>query len=133
MTFTFIFFLWLSSHTETSPRSSQVGKPTLQLRLELLAPSWAPISQFSSVQLLSHVGLLVTPWTAECQASLSITNSWSSPKLLSIESSSSSVIPFSSCPQSFPASGSFPVSQFFTSGGQSIGASASVLPINTQD
>ena len=43
---------------------------------------------------------------------------------------SSSVIPFSSCPQSFPASGSFPMSQFFASGGQSIGvsASASVLP-----
>ena len=48
---------------------------------------------------------------------------------------SSSVFPFSSFPQSFPASGSFPVSQFFTSGGQSIGvsASASVLPMNTQD
>ena len=48
---------------------------------------------------------------------------------------SSSVIPFSSCPQSFPASGSFQMSQFFTSGGQSTGVSAStsVLPMNTQD
>ena len=48
---------------------------------------------------------------------------------------SSSVVPFSSCPQSFPASGSFPMSQFFTSGGQSIGvsASASILPMNIQD
>ena len=48
---------------------------------------------------------------------------------------SSSVIPFSSCRQSFPASGYFPVSQFFTSGGPSIGASASasVLPMNIQD
>ena len=46
---------------------------------------------------------------------------------------SSSVVPFSSCPQSFPASGSFPVSQFFVSGGQSIGVSASVLPMSTQD
>ena len=48
---------------------------------------------------------------------------------------SSSVIPFSSCLQPFPASGSFPMSQFFTSGGQSIGASASasVLPMNIQD
>ena len=48
---------------------------------------------------------------------------------------SSSVVPFSSCPQSFPASGSFQMSQLFTSGGQSIGvsASASVLPMNTQD
>ena len=48
---------------------------------------------------------------------------------------SSSVVPFSSCPQSLPATGSFPMSQLFTSGGQSIGvsASASVLPMNTQD
>ena len=48
---------------------------------------------------------------------------------------SSSVVPFSSCPQSLPASGSFPMSQHFTWGGQSIGvsASASVLPMNTQE
>ena len=48
---------------------------------------------------------------------------------------SSSVVPFSSCPQSFPASGTFPMSQLSTSGGQSIGVSAStsVLPMNTQD
>ena len=52
---------------------------------------------------------------------------WCHPTILS------SVIPFSSCLQSFPASGSFPMSQFFTSGGQSIGASASDLPVNTQD
>ena len=45
---------------------------------------------------------------------------------------SSSVVPFSSCPQSFPASGSFPMSQLFTSGGQRIGTSASVLPMNIQ-
>ena len=48
---------------------------------------------------------------------------------------SSSIVPFSSCLQSFPASGSFPMSQFFTSGGQSIGvsASASVPPMNIKD
>ena len=48
---------------------------------------------------------------------------------------SSSVIPFSSCPQSFPGSRSFQMSQFFPSGGQNIGVSAStsVLPMNTQD
>ena len=48
---------------------------------------------------------------------------------------SSSVVPFSSCPQSFPASGSFQMSQLFASGSQSIGVSAStsVLPVNTQD
>ena len=70
----------------------------------------------------------------------SFTISQSLLKLKSIESVmpsniSSSVTPFSSCPQSFPASGSFLMSQFFASGGQSIGvsASASVLPMNTQD
>ena len=54
---------------------------------------------------------------------------WSHPTI------SSSVVPFSSCPQSLPASGSFPMSQFFTSGGQSIGVSAStsVLLMNIQD
>ena len=97
------------------------------------------VNQFSSVQSLSHVWLFVTPWTAAHQASLSITNSWSLLKLISIES----VMPsnhliichlLSSCLQSFPASGSFPVSQFFASGSQSIGAlaSASVLPMNIQ-
>ena len=55
-------------------------------------------------------------------------------KLMTIEPViSSSVIPFSSCLQSFPASGSLPMSQLFTSGGQSIGASASVLPMDIQD
>ena len=46
---------------------------------------------------------------------------------------SSSVIPFSSCPQSFPSSGSFPMSQLFASGGQSSGVSASALPMDIQD
>ena len=83
-----------------------------------------------------------TLWTAGLQTSLSITNSQSLPKLMSLESVmpsdstiSSSVIPSSSHPQSFPASGSFQMSQLFTSGGQStrVSASASVLPKNTQD
>ena len=97
-------------------------------------------SATSSVQLLSCVQLSLTAWTAALQASLSITNSQSFLKLKSIESLmhptiSSSVIPFSSCLQSFPASGSFQMSRFFTSGGQSTGvsASASVLPMNIQD
>ena len=86
--------------------------------------------QFSSFQLLSHVWLFTTPWTTAHQVSLSITNSRSLLKLMSIESVmhptiSSSVIPFSSCLQSFPASGSFQMSHLFTSGGQSIGVSAS--------
>ena len=82
-----------------------------------------------------------TPWTAACQASLSITNCQSLPKPMCIELVMPSnhlilcCVPFSSCPQSFPASRAFPTSQFFTSGGQSIGVSAStsVLPMNIQD
>ena len=90
------------------------------------------------VQLVSPVRPFATPWTAACQVSLSFTISWSLFKLMSIElvMSSSHLIlcwPFSSCLQSFP--GSFLMSQFFASGGQSIGdsASVSVLPMNSQD
>ena len=95
--------------------------------------------RISSVQPLSHVWLFATPWTATCQAFLYITNSWSLLKHMSIKSChptiSCSVAPLSSCLQSFPASGSFPMTQFFTSGDQSIGvsASASVLPMKIQD
>ena len=76
-----------------------------------------------------------TPWTAACRASLSITNSWSLPNSCPLSwwghpSISSSVVPFSSHPQSFPAVGSFSVSLFFASGGQSIGASASPCTSN---
>ena len=92
------------------------------------------------VQSLSHAQLFATPWTAAHQASLSITNFRNLHKLISI----SLVIPSNHLilcrplvllPSTFPASGSFPRSQFFVSGGQSIGvsASASVLPVNTQD
>ena len=96
--------------------------------------------QLSSGQLLSYVRLFVTPWTAACQTSLPsptpsvYSNScplsrWCHPTI------SSSVSPFSACPQSFPGSGSFQKSQFFATGGQSIGgsASASILPMNIQD
>ena len=158
-------------------------------------PEWIHI-QFSSVQLLSRVRLFATPWTAGCQTSLSITNSWSPRKPMSIVSVmpskhlifcrplllssvqfscsvvsdslrpcesqhtrppcpsptpgvhsdscplsqwchpaiSSSVVPFSSCPQSLPALGSLPMSQLFAWGGQSTGvsASASFLPKKSQ-
>ena len=97
-------------------------------------------SKGSSVQSLSHVRLFETPGTAARQASLSITNSQSSVKLMSIESVMPSSHLILCCPrllpiQSFPASGYFQMSQLFTSGGQSIGVSAStsVLPMNTQD
>ena len=99
--------------------------------------SWQKSQMIQSVQSLSHVQVFVTLWTAACQGSLFITNSWSLLKLTSITlmMPSNHLIPFSSRLQSCPASGSFPVSQFFASGGQSIGvsASASVLPMNIQD
>jgi len=96
--------------------------------------------QFSSFQSLSRVWFFATPWIAVRQASLSIINSWSSLKLMSIESvmPSSHLIlcrPLLLLPQSVPSSESFPMSQLFISGGQSIGLSAlaSVLSVNTQD
>ena len=102
--------------------------------------SYPSPSEGSSVQLLSRVQLFVThePQHARppCPSPAPGVHSdsrplsqWCHPAI------SSSVVPFSSCPQSLQASGSFPVSQLFTSGGQSIrvSASASVLPMNTQD
>ena len=96
--------------------------------------------QFSSVQSLSCVRLLATPWmqharppcpspTPGVYSNSCPSSQWCHPSI------SSSLVPFSSCRQSLPASGSFPMSQLFTWGGQSIGvsASASVLPMNTQD
>ena len=96
--------------------------------------------QFSSVQSLCCVWLFATPWTAAHQASLSITNSQSLFKLMSIEP----VMPpnhlILCCPHLllssiFPSIREFQMSQLFTSGGQSVGLSAltSVLPMNIQD
>ena len=113
--------------------------------LDVLCYAWifitlGYINWISSVQSLSHVWLFATPWTIARQASCpALTarvysnscplNQWCHPTI------SSSVIPFSSHLQSFPESGSFPMSQFFASGGQGIGVSASalVLPVNIQD
>ena len=95
---------------------------------------------FQSVQSLGCVQLFATPWTAAGQASLSIINSQSLLRLMSIESviPSNHLIlcrPLFLLLQFFPESGSFQMSQFFALGGQSIGvsASASVLPMNIQD
>ena len=118
--------------------SSCIGKP-------LMCPGF--LMAVVVIHSLSHVRLGETPRTAACQASLSFTISHSLLKFISIESvmpsnlchpclsvmlTSSSGIPFSSCCPPFPASGSFPMSQPFAPGGQSIGvsASASVLPMN---
>ena len=135
-----------------SPRDSQESSPTPQFKsinswLETAILVSFPTLLFTGicfiiivvavVRLLSHFRLFGTSWTAARQASLSFTSpgacsnscplsGWCHPTI------SSSVVPFSSCPQSFPASGSSLMSQFFASRGQSIGASASVsaLPMN---
>ena len=103
------------------------------------SPSWNPISsvQFShsvvsnSLQPheLQHARPPCPSPTPGVHPNSCALSQWCHPAI------SSSVIPFSSCPQSLPASESFPMSQLFASGGQSIGvsASASVLPMNTQD
>ena len=117
--------------------SEKVGLKLSIRKTKIMASS--PM-KFSSVQLLSCVQLFATPLTVTCQTSLSITNSQSLFKHMSIESMMPSnhlilchtlLFP----PSLFPASGSFQMNQFFPLGGQSIGvsASASVLPMNIQD
>ena len=106
---------------------------SLNFLLLLFKPLWLMLLLFS------HVWVFAIPWTAACQAScpslspgacsnLCPFNWWCHPSI------SSSVDPFCSYHQSFPASGSFPVSQLFVSSGQNIGTSASVsvLSMNTQ-
>ena len=107
-------------------------------RRDISNPGIEPV--FSSVQSLSRVWLLwppklqharlpcPSPTPRPCSNSCP-SSQWCHPTI------SPSVVPFASCPQSFPASGSFPVSQFFKSGGQSSGvsASSSVLTMNIQD
>ena len=95
---------------------------------------WLLIVQVSSVQSLSQVWLFVTPWTAACQASSPSSTPEVYPNSCPLSwwchpTTSSSVVPFSH-PQSFPASGSFQMSQLFTSGGQSISFSFNISPSN---
>ena len=116
---------------EGSKQWQRVGSPrrlTLLLLLDHSHPT-RPLVQFN---------LFAAPWTAARQASLSITNSQSLLKLMSTESvmpSNHLILCRPLLLQSFPASGSFPMSQFFISGGQSIGVSAStsVQSMNIQD
>ena len=116
-----------------------------QIRQLTFPPGAFVISLGSSIQFSHcHVWLSAIPWTIAHQASLSFTISWSLLKLIPLSwwclpTILSSVIPFSSCLQSFPATRSFPMSQLFSwkrraSGGWSIGASASAsaLPLNIQ-
>ena len=110
-----------------------VHKPTKRCSTSLVIQfSWfshSVVSDSLQAHGMQHTRLpCPSPTPGSCSNSC-LPSQWCHPTI------SSSVIPFSSCLQSFPASGSFPMSQFFASGGQSIGASASasVLPMNIQD
>ena len=131
-----IVFLKIQSDRENPPLKIQVVHYCFQIKSQLFTMVSV---QFSSVaqscptlcdlMSCSTPGLLVHHQTPRHFPNSCALSQWCHPTI------SSSVVPFSSCPQSFPASGSFPMSQLFASGGQSIGVSAStsVLPMNTQD
>ena len=134
----FLSFLHFQVYSQLSPYFLRNAWSNFKLYCSLLSPSrllqlpksMHPVQLLClvisfSVQLLSRVRPFVTPWTAALQASLYINNSWSLLKLMSIEllmpsNISSSVVGFSSQLQSFPPSGSFPVSWLFASSRRSI-------------
>ena len=124
-------------HTCLDHKYIYIKDPESSMKLQVLSTLLCLVVV---VQSLSSVQLFATPWTAARRlpcplpspigCSVSCPSSWWCHPTISF-----SIVPLSSCPQSFPASGSFLMSQFFTSGGQSTGASASasVLPMNIQD
>ena len=128
---------WAAKDTEGWVTKFQLG--IWSVRTGWLCLSQSQVTGNSSVQSLSRVRLFATPWTAAHQASLSITNTRSLLKLMSLES----VMPSNHLilchpllpPSIFPNNGSFQMNPFLTSGGQSTGVSvsASVLSINIQD
>ena len=134
---------WVSDAIQSSHPLSSPSPPAFNLSQHQSLFQWVSSShQFSSVQFSRSV-VSDSLWPHEPQHTRPLCPSptprvhpnpcpsswWCHPTI------SSSVIPFSSCPQSFPASGSFQMSQLFTSGGQSTGVSTStsVLPMNAQD
>ena len=132
-------------HRADRTRAAGLSSPGWPVRCFLIPLQVAPrishslrmgLCQFSSVQSFSHVWLFATPWTTAHQPSLSIVNSQSLPKFMSITSvmPSNYLIlchPLLLLPSIFPSIRVF--SNESASGGQSIGASASVLPVNIQD
>ena len=137
----------LSRGVKTSPCCPKAGKSTAEMWVEPTHPLCLAVFWQTRDVWLAYCYLLfslsdvsdsfVIPWTAACQASLSFTISWSLLQIMSIESLILYNHLIFCCPlllpSIFPASESFPMSWHFTSGGQSIGVSASVLPLNIQD
>ena len=110
------------SWTQLKRQSTHTCEDIVQFRSSVVSDSFSPHG-------MQHTRLPSTSPTLRPCSNSCPSSWWCHPTILS------SVVPFSSCLQSFPALGSFPMSQFFASGGQSIGvsASASVLPKNIQD
>ena len=113
------------------PHFQSVCVPRSEVRLLWIAYSVQFSRSVVSNSLLphesQHARAPCPSWTPRVYSNSCSLSQWCHPTI------SSSVVPFSFYLQSFPASGSFPMSQFFASGGQSIGVSASVLPMNVQD
>ena len=124
---TFVFLLWVQNNSMI-PKSIKISK-IWWLSFWYLLLSHSVMSNSLRPHGLQHARLpCPSPTPGACSNSCPL-SWWCHP------TTSSSVTPFSSCPQSFPASGSFPMSQLFASGAQSTGASASAsaLPMNIQD
>ena len=132
-------------HLHLVPNTFNTSVPTKQSCLFVHHHQLPALSNYFSASCCCSVTksypTLCNPMDYVCQAPLSSTIFWSLLKFMSIESLilsisyisiSFTVTLFSSCPQSYPASESFPMSQYCPSGGQSFGASASVLPMNSQ-
>ena len=114
--------LWSNVSLEILGCSRIVGEESVQLSHSVISDSLQPHG-------LQHAKLPCPSLTDGACSNSCLSSWWWHPTI------SSSIVPFSSCLQSFPGSGSFPMSQFFSSGGQSMGisASVSVLPMNIQD
>ena len=137
-----VFYGWVGFHCrdDSTHGHHQMVNNEIRLIIFFAAKDGEALSvQFSSVQSLSCVRLFATPWSQHARlpcpsptpgvhSDSCPSSQWCHPTI------SSSVVPFSSCPQSLPASESFPMSQLFTWGGQSTGVSAlaSFLPKKSQ-
>ena len=113
---------WLSKRSTVKRTTEVAFNPSVQFSNSVMSDSLLPHE-------LQHTKPRCPSPTPRVYSNSCPLSQWCHPAI------SSSVVPFSFHPQPFPASGSFPMSQFFTSGGQSIGvsASASVLPMNIED
>ena len=121
--------VWNAGSRRKGKLSTQWKSCVKQNQLILLLPSHSVLSDSLWPHGMQHARLSCPSLCLGDCSDLGLLSQWCHPTMLS------SVTPFFSCPQSFPASGSFPMSMLFTSGGQSIGASASVfvLPMNIKN